>query len=132
MSKVMSATYGKFSATASNGVFLGCNYAAGTAAEHASRVAMLDRLDNDERVMPDKSSADKLKEWCSEKMEQCKEQLKCAISDPGAGLRGITSAGAIVTTCDPIVYYPTIYSLAVLELLNHRPLYPACAGTLAA
>ena len=93
----LSKTFGKFNEKTSERVFAGCVYMKGTADELASREAMLDRLCADESVMPDQISADALKDWASSTMQVCK-QLKCAIGDPGAGLRGATSCGAAVMT----------------------------------
>ena len=94
----LSKTFGKFNEQTSEKVFSGVVYATGTAHELASRAAMLDRLCADESVMPDQSSADTLKNWTSKTMQECEERLKCAIGDPGAGLRGFTSCGAAVMT----------------------------------
>ena len=94
----LSKTFGKFNEKTSDRVFAGCVYETGTADELASREAMLDRLCADERVMPDQPSADALKSWASSSMRGSEQQLKCAIGDPGAGLRGRTSCGAAVMT----------------------------------
>ena len=98
MAQMLSNTYGTFNEKTSENVFAGCTYAEGTADERASRVAMLDRLSADECVMPDPVSADTLKEWGTDTMKEQPEELECAIGDPGAGLRGTTSVGAVVMT----------------------------------
>ena len=84
----LSKTFGKFNEKTSDRVFAGCVYETGTADELASREAMLDRLCADESMMPDQPSADALKNWASSSMRGSEQQLKCAIGDPGAGLRG--------------------------------------------
>ena len=119
----LSKTYGKFNEKSGEGVYRGITYAVNTANECASRAAMLDRL-VDTPVMPDNLSADTLKVWSIQKMEECKE-LKCAIGDPGAGLRGRTSAGAVVMTCATHVDTHTCTTcvctgMHILHSRNHR------------